>query len=537
VSVPSPVELAPAGGPAEAARRRAFARATGDLVPTESTAISYPVPVGLPSGRGFAFFLCPILPDRSVRDVFLLEPHVHATVDRATLDVTACEKVREAVAPELEEPACYGQPTAARLLSADHLNALTWELVALADRVGEAFERPSMAEPDRAAAERFARLFRFLVPAEMVPFYERLNPEFFAWLQARIPSPAPSDRAPQSDPTFTPPPMILPEFFEAMDVADLPKPGAQPWRLSGPVLAEALGQLGLSPAPHSPLAGVMASGAPEGFRLVEMVPGWPTVEWQHAMRTLCQPTWELIQVAGRENVLLTTNVYVGAEADGAMWVHHRVENDLHVVSFPHGPGRLTETMLDALDAAAVRVARARAHVFSAAELMVVLACADAWNAGESAPALADDAVRRALAPAGAAPGLRWSAVCQALAPLPLPKATTVFEPGLAGLCERRLMSGNEGRLLPDPRLRVLLRSLSPPTAFAALQTIRRATDSAVAAGFAAVRTPSALWLLEAAEDTAWGPADPGPRVRLFQVTGRQLRAAIEAMIGAETRRG
>jgi hypothetical protein len=169
--------------------------------------------------------------------------------------------------------------------------------------------------------------------------------------------------------------------------------------------------------------------------------------------------------------------------------------------------------------------------------MVVLACADAWNAGESAPALADDAVRRALAPAGAAPGLRWSAVCQALAPLPLPETTTVFEPGLAGLCERRLMSGSEGRLLPDPRLSVLLRSLSPPTAFAALQTIHRATDSAVAAGFAAVRTPSALWLLEAAEDTAWGPADPGARVRLFQVTGRQLRAAIEAMIGAETRLG
>ncbi len=533
MNVPSPADLAPAPRLAEAARRRAFMRATRDLVSTESTAISYPVPVRLPTGPGFAFFLCPTLPDPIVRDVFLLEPHVHATVDRATLQVTACDKIRQAAAPELEEPVCYAQPTAARLLSLAHLNALTWELVALAERVGEAFDRASMADGDRVVVDRYTRLFGFLVPAEMVPFYERLSPDFFRWLGAPTPSPASGNGAPEPDPTFTPPPMILPEIFEAMDIAALPKPGAEPWRLSGGVVAEALRTLSLSPAPHSPLAGVMASGAATGFRLAEMVRGWPTAEWRHALRTLCEPAWEIIQVAGRESIVLTTTIYVGGDTGDAMWVHHRVEDDFHVISFPHGPARLTETMLDAVDATAVRVARSQAHVFTVAELMVVLACADVSNTAASG--LSEDAVRRSLTGAGA--GLRWSALCQALTPVPWPDTAAAFEPGVGGLRERRLVTVGEGRLLPDPRLRLLLRTLATPTAFAGLQTARLVADSAVAAGFAAVRTPAALWLVEAAEDVAWGAADGSARIRLFQVTGRQLRAAIEALIGAEARHG
>jgi hypothetical protein len=77
--------IAQAGSRVEAAGRIAHGYATHKLAPEES-AVSYPIPLNLPSGSiAFAFMLYRYDVDLAARDYLLFAPSISVTVDVASL--------------------------------------------------------------------------------------------------------------------------------------------------------------------------------------------------------------------------------------------------------------------------------------------------------------------------------------------------------------------------------------------------------------------------------------------------------------------
>src|SRR5688572_11198436 len=234
----TPAELwSQSGTLAEAARSAATSFAIQDLVAIDSMAW-WPAPVPSPEGPVLAYIVSLYHSDVEAQDYIVREPAGVVYVDPHSLEVRRHERWRAAGATESPAPLAYWLPPAARALPESDRAALSQELLLLYEDVLLLVGRPDLAGDERAAAERFARLFSFLVPEALMPAYERAAPVFVAWLRT-LTTPDAAELAPQPDPTIQAPERTSPEAYEleAERYASLP---ATIWRLSDGALSAAL---------------------------------------------------------------------------------------------------------------------------------------------------------------------------------------------------------------------------------------------------------------------------------------------------------
>ena len=167
------------------ARRTAVTFATLHHMPVESIA-SFPIPGIGPYGPAFAVMFAVGSPDAQARDYALYEPEFAVAVDAASLEPAAYERWRPA-ASQGEPPLSWRVPEAARALPSASLDALQHELLELTAELAPLAWKGAAA-PKRAAKaiQRYDELFRFLVPLELLPYYERLDSRFLSWLELAV---------------------------------------------------------------------------------------------------------------------------------------------------------------------------------------------------------------------------------------------------------------------------------------------------------------------------------------------------------------
>lgn len=167
------------------ARRSAVTFATLHHVPVESIA-SFPIPGIGPYGPAFAFMFAVASPDAQARDYALYEPEFAVAVDAASLEPAAYQRWRPA-ATQAEPPLIWRLPEPARSLPSGSLDALQLELLDLTAELAPLAWKAG-APPKRAglAIQRYDELFRFLVPLELLPYYERLDSRFLSWLEVAV---------------------------------------------------------------------------------------------------------------------------------------------------------------------------------------------------------------------------------------------------------------------------------------------------------------------------------------------------------------
>jgi hypothetical protein len=461
--------------------------------------------------------------DPAVGEAALYEPELRATVDAGSLKVLAHERWRKPVLVHASRPLCHEFTPAVRALPPEQRAAFGGELLQLCEQVRPLAGRADLSSAERRLVHRFDELFRFLIDPKFFRYYQRLSPPFFEWLTVQRGGGLTALTAsPSPEPVLEVPPPVIPYEPDGGPWDQLlPSAGPPPVRLADADLGGALARLGLTPSETSPLAGAPAAQGPATASTE--VDDWLTPDLQVVLRTLCDPGWEIVHACGNDSAAALGRYYAGRDRRAAVWVRHERDDGGHLMFFPDDPARLERQTRSTLAAETIRVADPTNHHLSTPELGAVFALADLNAAGADwTERAAPDALASWLAQEPGPGSLRWYELASALSPVPLPDPREILEAGIGKLASRRLLVDQGGRLVPDPRLRYFVRSLEAPLAYTSLLVVRIVDDRAEATGLAAVRTDRQLW--------AWEPAERED-VRLFQLTGRQLDRALEALLG------
>jgi hypothetical protein len=153
---------------------------------TKPSLASLPLPGVGPYGAAFVCMFMVALPDVQARDYVLYEPELAVAVDVATLRPAAFERWREPAGAE-DDPLTYRLPEAVRGFSAMEVESLQHELLLLTDELApHVWDGAPLPDGLAAAAQRYDQLFRALTPLELIPYYERLDGRFLAWLEASM---------------------------------------------------------------------------------------------------------------------------------------------------------------------------------------------------------------------------------------------------------------------------------------------------------------------------------------------------------------
>ncbi|MBI3910701.1 MAG: zinc ribbon domain-containing protein [Armatimonadetes bacterium] len=166
----------------------AYRYIAAELMPAE-TMVSLPVPLRRDSQLLAAFFgtLTALLPDRT--NSVVRPPAVRIYVDWDGERAVGYEPVlagppvaRDPVAGLLRPPAFTGEMTDELR---GRLEAAHAEVYRLLDEVGSLYLEGTLAADGRRVLARLDRAYRRVVPPEIWPLYEALNPDFFQWLAGK----------------------------------------------------------------------------------------------------------------------------------------------------------------------------------------------------------------------------------------------------------------------------------------------------------------------------------------------------------------
>lgn len=521
----------------EAARRVAYGYATNELIP-EEMAVSSPIPASNTAGAALAFMFYRSEADLRAKDYLLFEPLLAVTVDVTSLLPLRHEFWSRSDEGARRGPVCPRWPPATRDLTEAHRDALYAELDSLYDQVLPLVGRSTFSEAERAAVARWDLLFHFLVPAGMFPYYERLNPAFFTWLSHSVGTDQHRqvETPPVPKPDFKPRSRILPERYDGLALAEVVPP-ANTWRVSGVVLQSALQELGLSPQVGSPLASLPNSPGISGPSLATEVEEWQIPEWRAALRTLCDPGWEVVQVHGGKNQPgATRSCYIGRDPQNVLWVGHFIDKaKMYVISFPFSPLQFHLQAVALLGVSEILRVDQAAHLCSPAEFAVLAVLADLRllaTSGPFAPTL--DGIRQIRSTGNTDGSLHWSSLVSLLSPVPLDLSDDPMRLGVSELFARGLLRGNLARPEVVPELDGFLQGLGRPVSYYALAI--HALDKQgkyTTGGFSAIRTEQRLWIWEMASN--WSAARPPSeaKIQMFQVTGEQFLTILDAFLGGQ----
>lgn len=518
----------------ESHQMAAFDALLGTDIP-EEIALSAPVPMRGADGRQILGFLVYNLwMDADIYNYLVFEPQATVEIDANTQERVNWTRLREMPDPATAEPVGVLKKPAAQSLSTREWDSLNTEFQALYQQVADWYWQNSIPTESRQDLVRFDQLFRFIMPDGLYPYYEKLNPGFFQWLsqQAGTPPFAPSDAVPEVNPQVRPPGRAV---LDPLDALVLERMLSVPnWTLTEGAVAMALGDFGLDLAPWSPLGDIDRNAQDEANALPQQIRNWPTPEWKMAFETLANPAWEIILAFANEDFSANTSLYVGPDPEEALWVRYtRPHEGEHLISFPHGPAILHGAVLTGLKASDIRIAEHVVHTLSLAEFMFLISLCD-WRAKhpqsttfpdlESLIAQWDDPHPEAE--------MAWCPIARLASPLPLPLPEQGIAEGLENLKAQGMVETAEGNILKESsKLRVLVRTIGVPRAFAAVQALYFSGEAVISQGFTAIRTDNKLWVWEAEQGTELGNDAHPSGINLYSVTAQQLSTLMTEFVG------
>jgi hypothetical protein len=291
--------------------------------------------------------------------------------------------------------------------------------------------------------------------------------------------------------------------------------------------------------------------------LLHDFPDWTSAEWRGVFQTLCKPAHEIAVVLSAEGFAAKTNLFEGNDPDHDYWIRCTAqtsdetvaadgageEHDSWLISFPHEPETIKESVMRGLQSATLTVAEQPAYGFSPAEFMAVLAIADFCANGSTpsptkvtGPLAANDLIKIWQA-ANEPKEFGWCGTARIVAPVILPNPQIAIEQGLASLKGRGWLDGGLDEFRAAPELRAAIRTLGRPRSFAGLQVNHYGDDAVTVEGFAGIRTDDQIWLWEAAESGELTEQANGIGVRVFRVTHAQLVVVLDDFLGPKTPNG
>lgn len=533
----------------EKLRGKATEAADGQI--TQPCFASLPLPIKASRGqRTVNAFLYPFSDASEPRSYCVFEPVIQVTVDAIRMEALEVRRLRDAVDVETEPALSLDKNEAARNMSLADWDSLNFEFFALYEDVLDRYPGDDLNELEKKRILRFHDLFSFLAPPGLLPFYEKLNPDFFNWLKAvteksLTPIETPPLRRSEEDPKDT-------AGGSAEEVSQPAK-----IEITDHIIESILDELKLTPSVLSPLAGLQPRPNKIGLSpLLYQFPDWTAGNWRRIFQTLCKPEWEIAVVFSNEEFAAKTSLFDGDDPDRAYWIRcteQMPEDDAdltdragegkgeRLISFPHDPEDVKKSVMSGLQSASVSVAEQTVHTFSPTEFMTILALADFYANGSATdpakmarPFVADDLIKVWLA-TDEASEFGWCSAARIVSPVLLPDPEGGILKGLESLKAQEFLRQNAAGLMASPKLRALLRSLQRPLAFASVQVNHYGDDATTIQGFSGIRTDNQIWLWEAGETIELNEHTENIRVNIFQVTNRQLAAVLDSFFGTGTR--
>lgn len=511
---------------------------------TQDCLASLPLPATPFGGkRNVAVFFYPFVPMSGSPSFRVFEPVIAVTVDATKMEALEVRQLRSPVDVNTEPALSLDKNEAARNISLADLDSLNFEFLVLYSDVLEQYPRNDLDEDEKKRLRRFQDLFSFLVPSGLLPFYERLNPDFFSWLEAITEK--------SLTPLETPP--LRRSEEDLADEQEVSAEGvSQPAKieLTDEIIEGILNELKLTPTVLSPLADLQPRPNKIGLSpLLYKFPDWPPENWWRIFQTLCKPEWEIAVVFSNEEFAAKTSLFDGHDPDRAYWIRCTQQDASltdttagvgkreRLISFPHDPADLKESVMTGLQSSSISIADQTADKFTPEEFMTVLALSD-FFADDLAPYpakmtksfAADDLIKVWLA-ADEATASGWCAMAKLVSPVLLPDPKTGIIEGLELLKAEEFIRQETDGLEAAPKLRALLRPLRRPSAFASVQVNHYGSEATTIQGFSAIRTDNQIWLWEAAETVEFKEPSEKMNLNMFQVTDRQLASVLDSFLG------
>jgi hypothetical protein len=527
----------------EEVRRKSYNASAGQMA--QACFASLPLPIKAPRGRSLvSVFLYPYAAAQEPRSYRVFEPVIQVTLDATKMEAVEVSRLRGAVDVQTERALSFDKNAAARNLSLRDWDSLNFEFFALYEDTLDQYPRDDLDEDEKTRLYRFHELFCFLVPFGLLPFYEKLNPDFFSWLKTT------------TGKSLTPvanPPLRRSEGDQKGAAEVAAEQVSQPAKieLTDHLLEGVLDELKLTPSTVSPLADLQPRPNKTGLSpLLYQFPDWPPENWRRVFQTLCKPEWEIVVVFSHQGFAAKTNLFDGDDPDRAYWIRctQQIPDDdagsrigSRLISFPHDPEGVKQSVMSGLQATSVNVAEQTVHTFSPPEFMTVLALADFYATGPASnpakmmkPFTADDLIKLWLT-TDEASEFGWCATAKIVSPVILPSPEGGIPKGLELLKPREFLKQEADGLKATPKLRALLRSLRRPSAFVSVQVNHYGDDTITTQGFAGMRTDSQIWLWEVRETVELNEHSDNVSVNMFQVTNRQLIAVLDSFLGTGAR--
>jgi len=469
-----------------------------DEAAPEQAWVSFPVP----APGGLAFLVAGSYLDPAAETMSAHPPSVAVYVEVPSLHCRLVEWP-----PEEQGPRRLVWTTAASELSAGGREALLQEAADLAAEVATNIG----GESD--ALERYDLLYRFFVSPETRALYERLSPEYFSWRNGKLQSDARSQPSAAPEPSYPVEASAIPDPLAA-ELLRQAEGFPRHYEVGTPALFGAIRELGLEPSGLSPLAALSDEGDPGGYRLQDIVPGWPSAEIKAALAALCDPELRIEVLCGTHDVVIPVTACAGTYDGEPAWVRFEEVDGTASIYAPDMAQWTYELVQETLASPAVRRADPTVHQLSGAEFAALVAMADhvlATGDYESPIELAGLSLDREQ--------LSWSSVEALTRPEDAP--SPVIE-GVGQLRQRGLVDGPPEAVTMASSLRAFIQVLDKPQAFAVIQTVERVDGKPVSSVVSFLRTSEELW--------AW-EADEGDAVNLWQVTGTQVTAILDELLG------